>query len=80
MLDNCMYNIVKSLHESSAQLWFIKNYALKDTPKDDKRCIAIFKKMESELEKHITLLTTLLEERISARTGEKKKKIKQISH
>lgn len=54
MLDHCMYDKVKLLHELSSLLWFIQKHAKDDAKQSDNgQCQEAFEKLAQDLEKHI---------------------------
>ncbi len=58
-LDNCDYDKVKILHELSSILWFIKKHALVDA-QQDKECSTFLKRVESDREKHVAELKSIV--------------------
>jgi len=58
-LNNCDYDKIKILHELSSILWFIKKHALPDAQQDDE-CSRFLKRLENDLEKHVTELKDIV--------------------
>lgn len=61
MLDNCLYDKIKLLHQLSSAAWFIQKHALENAKKrGDAASIAELETLHSSLEAHIQKLHELL--------------------
>lgn len=61
MLNNNEYNKIKILHKLSCVTWFIKQHAAEDAQKANKpECVAFYKELINDLEKHIDTLHKML--------------------
>lgn len=59
MINNCLYNKIKILHELSGLLWFIEKHAETDS-KGDTACLDYFERLEKDLEKHVQELKDMV--------------------
>ena len=61
MLDHCMYDKVKLLHELSKIVWFIEKHAKQNAKNaNDMKCHDTFEKLAQDLEKYINQLQAML--------------------
>jgi hypothetical protein len=56
MLNNCSYNKVKLIHDLSKIVWFMKHFCDRDAKGCSKECVAVFSKVQKDLEKSIEAL------------------------
>ena len=61
MLNHCMYDKVKLLHQLSSIVWFIEKHAKEDAKNaGDMKCHDTFEKIAQDLEKHAHQLQDML--------------------
>ena len=57
MLNDCLYDKIKLLHQLSSAAWFITKHALENAKRNnDAHCVAELEALHSDLEKHIKKL------------------------
>ena len=57
MLNNCLYNKIKLLHQLSSSLWFIHKHAMEDAREvNDTECIVLLENIQKDLETHMRTL------------------------
>jgi len=54
LIDNCLYNKIKLLHNLSCTLWFIEKHAKQDARTEkDNDCLLFLEYLEKDLEKYV---------------------------
>lgn len=62
MLNNYEYDKIKILHKLSCLQWFIKQHAEENAKKaNNAECVAFYKELSADLEKHIAKLHKMVQ-------------------